>query len=62
MLLLIAAFYLLREHWAHLSGSWVYLLLLACPLMHLMHGHDGRGHHKNRDAQGVESQSSSKPG
>lgn len=36
---LIAGFYLLREHWAHVMGYWSYLLLLACPLMHLMHGH-----------------------
>ena len=40
---LIAGFYLLREHWGHALGYWPYLLLLACPLMHLMHGH-GHGH------------------
>lgn len=45
MLLLIGAFYLLREHWGHLAGYWPYLLLLACPLMHLFHGHGGHGHH-----------------
>jgi len=46
MLGAIAAFYLLREHWTHLAGQWAYLLLLACPLMHLfMH----RGHHKDPD-------------
>ena len=43
--LVIAAFFLLAEHRAHLSGwlpYWPYLLVLACPLMHLfMHG--GRG-------------------
>ena len=37
----IAGFYLLREHWGHVLGYWPYLLLLACPLMHLMHGHGG---------------------
>ena len=44
---LIAGFYLLREHWGHVLGYWPYLLLLACPLMHLMHGHGhgGNGHH-----------------
>ena len=36
---LIVGFYLLREHWGHVTGYWPYLLLLACPLMHLMHGH-----------------------
>ena len=45
MLLLIVVFYLLREHWSHLSGTWPYLLLLLCPLMHLFmhHDHHGRG-------------------
>ncbi len=43
MLGLIAAFFLLREHWNHVAGSWPYLLLLACPLMHLFHGHGGHG-------------------
>ncbi|WP_439608076.1 DUF2933 domain-containing protein [Hydrogenophaga sp.] len=44
---LIAGFYLLREHWGHVLGYWPYLLLLACPLMHLMHGnsHGGYGSH-----------------
>lgn len=44
---LIAGFYLLREHWGHVLGHWPYLLLLACPLMHLMHGHGhgSQGHH-----------------
>ena len=44
---LIAGFYLLREHWGHVLGYWPYLLLLACPLMHLMHGHGhgGNGRH-----------------
>jgi hypothetical protein len=39
---LIVGFYLLREHWGHVLGAWPYLLLLACPLMHLMHGHGSR--------------------
>jgi hypothetical protein len=43
--LAIAAFFLLMEHRAHLLGILPWLLLLACPLMHLfMHrGHGGRG-------------------
>lgn len=47
MLAIIAAFFLLREHWGHIAGRWPYLLLLACPLMHLfMHGgHGHAGHH-----------------
>lgn len=47
--LLIGAFFLLTEHRAHLAGwipYWPYLLLLACPLMHLfMHGGHGHGGH-----------------
>lgn len=40
----IAAFYLLSEHRAHLLGALPFLLLLACPLMHLfMHGGHGHG-------------------
>lgn len=46
MLGLIAAFYFLREHWQHVAGSWPYLLLLACPVMHLFHGHGGHGKHR----------------
>lgn len=38
---LVAAFYVLREHWGHAFGALPYLILLACPLMHLFmhHGH-----------------------
>ncbi len=45
MAALIGGFYLLREHWSHVAGNWIYLLLLACPLMHLFHGHGGHGGH-----------------
>lgn len=48
---LIAAFYLLREHWQHVGGSWPYLLLLACPVMHLFHGHGGHGGHHQHGAE-----------
>lgn len=42
----IAVFYVLREHWAHVLGNLPYLLLLGCPLMHLFgHGHGHGGHH-----------------
>jgi hypothetical protein len=46
MVAAVAAFYLLREHWNHIAGSAAYLLLLACPLMHLFgHSHRrGPGH------------------
>lgn len=44
---IVALFYLITEHQAHLMGALPYLLLLACPLMHLFmhHGH-GHGHRK----------------
>ncbi len=34
------------DHRVHLIGALPYLLLLACPLMHLfmMHGHGGQAH------------------
>ena len=45
----IAAYFLIAEHRAHLSGLlyyWPFLLLLLCPLLHLfMHG--GHGGHGN---------------
>lgn len=44
MVVLIAGFYLLREHWNHVAGAWPYLLLLLCPLMHLF-GHRGHKSH-----------------
>ena len=43
MVVLIAAFFVLREHWGHIAGSWPYLLLLVCPVMHLFHRHGGHG-------------------
>ena len=46
MLGLIGAFLLLRAHWSRIGGYWLYLLLLACPLMHLFHSHGGRGSHE----------------
>lgn len=43
--LLVAAFFLTTEHRAHLFGLLPYLLLLACPLLHVfMHGGHGAGH------------------
>ncbi|MBS3995992.1 MAG: DUF2933 domain-containing protein [Hydrogenophaga sp.] len=42
---LIAVFYLLREHGGHVLGWWPYLLLVLCPLMHLLHGHGQHASH-----------------
>jgi len=48
MVSVVLGFYLLREHWYHIAGYWSYLLLLACPLMHLFHGgHHGHGGHSH---------------
>lgn len=44
MLAVILIFFVVREHWEHLAGPWLYLLLLLCPLMHLF-GHGGHGNH-----------------
>ncbi len=39
----IVVFFLFTEHRAHLFGVLPYVLLLLCPLMHLLHGrHHGR--------------------
>lgn len=48
--LAIAAFYLIAEHRAHLVGSLPWLLLAACPLLHVfMHkGHGSHGGHGDR--------------
>lgn len=50
----VAAGYLLwGEHRPHVLGILPYLLLLACPLMHVfMHGgHGARGHHHDADLE-----------
>ena len=52
--LAIALFFLLTEHRAHLLGILPYLLLAACPLMHLFHGHGHHGHAAPGQGQGAE--------
>ncbi|MBB4067255.1 DUF2933 domain-containing protein [Gellertiella hungarica] len=47
----IAAFFVLREHWTHVLGLAPYLLLMACPLMHLFHGHSGHEGHHHHDRE-----------
>ncbi len=42
--LLVGGFFLLTEHTAHVFGVLPFLLILACPLMHLFH-HHGHGSH-----------------
>lgn len=43
----VAGYFLLTEHLAHVVGFLPYLLLLACPLMHLFM-HHGHGHRHGR--------------
>ncbi|MDP2868662.1 MAG: DUF2933 domain-containing protein [Methyloversatilis sp.] len=48
----VAAYYLLTEHLAHVVGVLPYLILLACPLMHIfMHGGHGHGSHGHQHSQ-----------
>lgn len=65
----VAGYFLLTEHLAHVLGALPYLLLLACPLMHVFmhHGHGGhRGHARHHSDQapqaGAEKPGPSKPG
>lgn len=44
----IAAYFLIMEHRAHVFGILPYLLLAACPLLHIFH-HREHGHHGPRD-------------
>jgi len=46
----IAAFFLITEHTAHMLGVLPYILLLACPLMHLFM-HRGNGGHRHGAAR-----------
>jgi hypothetical protein len=41
--LAVGGFFLFTEHRAHLYGALPFLLILACPLMHLFHGHGSHG-------------------
>ena len=50
--LAVAAIYLLVEHWAHALPYLPWLLILACPLMHVfMHG--GHGGHAGHGESGA---------
>lgn len=46
--ILIALYFLITEHRAHLVEFLPYALLLACPLLHMFHGHGGHGGGKGR--------------
>jgi hypothetical protein len=46
---LVAAYFLLTEHQAHVIQALPFLLVLACPLMHLFHRHGGHRHTDKKD-------------
>ena len=50
---IVAAVFLFYEHTAHVLGALPYLLLLACPLMHLVmhHGHHGGHDHARHETR-----------
>ena len=60
----VAAYFLLSEHRAHFFGALPFLLLLACPLMHIfMHGdHGGHGGGHSEQAGDTPAVSSPEPG
>jgi hypothetical protein len=43
--LAVAAYFLFTEHRAHFISYLPFVLLAACPLMHVFHGHGGHGGH-----------------
>ena len=52
---IVAAWFLITEHRAHVLGALPYLILLACPAMHLFmhhgHGHGGQSGHDDREGR-----------
>ncbi len=53
----VGGYFLIKEHGAHIGANWIWLILLACPLMHVfMHGGHGDhgGHGKNSESDGEE--------
>ena len=59
----VAGYFLLTEHLAHVAGALPFLLLLACPLMHVFM-HHGHGHHQggNGPQTGADKPEPPKPG
>ena len=49
--LAVAAYFLISEHQAHFIQALPFLLLAACPLMHLFHGHGGHGGRRGRERE-----------
>ncbi|OFZ95518.1 MAG: hypothetical protein A2Z64_13030 [Betaproteobacteria bacterium RIFCSPLOWO2_02_67_12] len=49
--LLIGGFFVVVEHRVHAIEWLPFLLLAACPLLHLFHGHGAHGGHGKHDAR-----------
>ncbi|NIN36516.1 MAG: DUF2933 domain-containing protein [Gammaproteobacteria bacterium] len=48
-------YFLITEHWAHIVPYLPWLILLACPLLHIfMHGGHGHGSHDKHSHHGEE--------
>lgn len=47
ILLASVGIYAVMEHRNHLFRALPYLIFLACPLMHLFHGHAHQGNHQD---------------
>ena len=62
--LAIAGFLLFTEHRAHVLGAFLWLAVLACPLMHFFmhHGHGGHGGHGSHGDQERDSPRDRRPG
>lgn len=58
----VAAYFLLTEHLAHLNGALPFVLLLACPLMHVFMHHGHGGHGRTNGPQTVDPQNPRIPG
>ncbi|NMM12828.1 MAG: DUF2933 domain-containing protein [Rhodoferax sp.] len=60
----VAGYFLLTEHRAHFFGALPFLLLLACPLMHVFmhHGHGGHRHGDNGSQAGPDKPDQPKQG
>jgi hypothetical protein len=50
--LLIAGYFLITEHRAHVIEFLPFVLLAACPLLHLFHRHGGHGGHGDAGKEG----------
>ena len=53
MALVIGGFYLFREYVVHGEPTWLYLLLLACPVIHLL-AHNGYHGLNSKRQRGLE--------